>query len=129
MRGLVGNSLGVRDFRKIVAWQRADELVRVVYQVAEGLPIAERFGLAAQMKRAAVSIASNIAEGAGRSSDPDFERFLSIAAGSASEVQYQLDLAKRLWPSIEGTDVALGLAHEVKRMLRSLQRASRANRA
>lgn len=118
----------VRDFRKIVAWQRADDLVGIVYRVAHALPDDERFGLSTQMKRAAVSVASNIAEGAGRSSDPDFERFLSIAAGSASELQYQIALVKRLWPSIECADEALDLAHEVKRMLRALQRASRSNR-
>src|SRR3990172_10832779 len=110
----------MRDFRKIVWWQRADRLVDLVYTVAEALPLDERFGLASQLKRAAVSIAANIAEGAGRASDLDFERFLSIAAGSASELQNHLGFVVRRWPDISTTSEALRVAHEVKRILSSL---------
>jgi four helix bundle protein len=75
------------------------------------------------MRRAAVSVASNIAEAAGRSSDPDSARLLSIAAGSASELQYQLELSIQLGYASVDAKRALEKSHEVKRMLRSLIRA------
>ena len=114
----------VRDYTKIVAWQKANDLVPLVYRVAEQLPRDERYGLASQLKRAAVSIPSNIAEGSGRFSNRDFERFLSIAAGSASEVRYQLELVSTMWPAVD-IGSALRQAHEVKRVLWSLWHASR----
>jgi four helix bundle protein len=114
----------VRGYCKIIAWQPADRLVRLVYEAAAQLARDERFGLAQQPKRAAVPIPSNIAEGAGRFSDRESERFPSIASGSASEVRYQLELVSDLRPGIDGKR-ALGLAHEVKRLLWSLRHASR----
>lgn len=117
----------MRDYSKIVAWQKADALVALVHHVVEALPVDERFGLATQMERAAVSLASNIAEGAGRWSDAEFERYLSIASGSASELRYQLELVNRFWPSAEAGD-AVERAREVKKMLWSLRRASQRGR-
>ena len=110
----------MRDYRSLTVWQRADEVVLDIYRITGGFPVDERFGLVAQMRRAAVSVASNIAEAAGRSTDPDAARLLSIAAGSASELEYQLDLAARLGHTKEPIDVTLGYIGEVKRMLRSL---------
>ncbi|HUU11068.1 MAG TPA: four helix bundle protein [Phycisphaerae bacterium] len=89
-------SHGVRTYRDLVAWQEAMALAEQVYHVTEGFPKRETFGLTAQMRRAAVSVPSNIAEGFGRAKTLDFRRFLSIARGSLFEVQTQAELARRL---------------------------------
>jgi len=85
-----------RKYQKLLVWQEAMELVVRVYRVTERLPATERFGLCQQLRRAAVSIPSNIAEGAGRHSDKDFIRFLNIANGSLLEVETQLLIALQL---------------------------------
>jgi four helix bundle protein len=115
----------VRDYRKLKVWQKADDLVVQTYAIADQLPRDERYGLASQIKRAAVSVPSNIAEGCGRTSNADFERFLSIAAGSVTELEYQLRLVARMWPSISGTGSAATNAAVVRRMLWNLAQASR----
>jgi four helix bundle protein len=79
-----------------LVWQKAHEFSLEVYRATQTFPPDERFGLTAQLRRAAVSIASNIAEGCGRGSDKDFARFLSISAGSASESEHQILLARDL---------------------------------
>lgn len=86
----------MRDFERLAAWQKAHSLVLGVYRATEEFPKSERWGLVDQLRRAAVSIPSNVAEGYGRSTDPEFGRFLSIALGSSSEVKYQLLLARDL---------------------------------
>jgi four helix bundle protein len=82
-------------FEKLEAWQKAVELADDVYAATRGFPDHERFGLTTQMRRAAVSISSNIAEGSGRSSDADFARFIEIAYGSLMEVVSQSLIAHR----------------------------------
>ena len=86
----------MRNFRELTVRQKSHELVLDVYRHSSRCPADERYGLTAQLRKAAVSIPSNIAEGCGRGSDRDFRRFLSIAAGSASEVEYQTLLAHDL---------------------------------
>ncbi len=88
--------MAVQDFKQLIAWQKAMDLVVAVYQVTAAFPPDERFGLTSQVRRAAVSIPSNIAEGHGRGPSQDFVRFLTIARGSAQEVETQLGLAVRL---------------------------------
>jgi len=120
----------MRNFRTLHVHRRADELLDSVYPVIHRLPESERFGLALQMQRAALSTGSNIAEGAGRRSDAEFERFLDIAAGSVSELQYQLTVARRLSPAASAiADTAEQLADEVKAMLFVLMRTSRRRRS
>lgn len=85
-----------RKHRDLLVWQRAVELVADVYRLTAEFPDSERFGLAAQMRRAAVSVPSNIAEGAARLSRKEFLRFLGIARGSLSEVDTQLVVANTL---------------------------------
>ncbi|MCH8824063.1 MAG: four helix bundle protein [Planctomycetes bacterium] len=85
-----------RDHRKLRAFELADELALSVYQRTRVFPDDERYGLTSQIRRAAVSVAANIVEGAGRDSEPDFVRFLHIALASLREVGYYIDLARRL---------------------------------
>ncbi len=82
-------------YEKLSVWQRAIDFADVIYTVIEGFPKDERFGLTNQMRRAAVSISSNIAEGSGRSSDAENARFVEIAYGSLMEVTSQATLAER----------------------------------
>jgi len=84
------------DFRKLQAWQRAHGLVVAVYRLTEALPASERFGLTGQMRRAALSVASNLAEGCGRRADTELRRFIRIGQGSLSELECQVLLARDL---------------------------------
>ena len=86
----------MRDYRKLKAFEFADELALMVYRETSNFPKEELFGLTRQLRRAAVPIPSNIVEGSGRDSEADYLRFLNIAYGSASETCYQLSLAYRL---------------------------------
>ena len=85
-----------RDFRKYSVWQEAVDYATFVYEVTSKMPWFEKKGLCDQLQRAAVSISSNIAEGAARSSDADFAHFLDFALGSAFEVETQLLIAKNV---------------------------------
>jgi four helix bundle protein len=80
------------DFRNLKVWQKSMELTAEIYRLVKSLPKEECFALSDQMRRAAVSIPSNIAEGRGRNSDKDFVRFLSISRGSLWELSTQLDI-------------------------------------
>jgi four helix bundle protein len=85
------------DYRHLVAWQKSMTLAETVYRETAVFPSEERYGLTAQMRRAAVSVPSNIAEGQGRhSTDSEFVRFLNIAHGSLCELDTQMELASRL---------------------------------
>ncbi|OGA37725.1 MAG: four helix bundle protein [Betaproteobacteria bacterium RIFCSPLOWO2_12_FULL_62_13] len=85
-----------RTYHDLLAWQRSVKLAKEVYSVTKGLPDDERFGLVSQMRRAAVSVASNIAEGSSRSGKQEFLQFLNIAKGSLSELETQLTIAEEL---------------------------------
>ena len=86
----------MRDFHDLKVWGKAHQLVLAIYKISAGFPQREIYALTSQLRRAAISIASNIAEGCGRSSEAEFARFLQIAMGSASEAQYGLLLARDL---------------------------------
>ena len=85
-----------RKRHELLVWQESMSLVKVVYKLTEVVPEVERYGLTSQMRRAAVSVSSNIAEGAARGSDAEFIRFLHIARGSLSEIETQLLISQRL---------------------------------
>jgi four helix bundle protein len=86
----------VKDFRELKVWQRSHALTLAVYRLTKGFPKDELFGLTSQMRRASVSIPSNIAEGCGRDGDAELKRFLNIALGSACELDYHILLATEL---------------------------------
>ena len=116
-----------RDFRKIAAWQRAHALTLQLYRVTSGFPSDERFGLVSQMRRACASIPTNVAEGCGRSTNNELARFIDIATGSASEVEYQLLLAKDLGYLLENQYTKLTTeVTEIRRMLIAFNKKLRA---
>jgi four helix bundle protein len=86
----------MQDFRSIQAWQKAHQLALAIYKLTERFPREEAYGLTSQLRRAACSVPMNIAEGCGRTSQTEFARFLDIAGGSASELDYQLLLVRDL---------------------------------
>ena len=86
----------MKDFKELKVWEKSHQLTLQVYQVTAEFPQDEIYGLRSQIRRACASIPTNIAEGCGRQSDADFGRFLSIAMGSASELEYLLFLSKDL---------------------------------
>jgi four helix bundle protein len=111
----------VRDFRQIQVWEKAHQLTLEIYQVTARFPKEELYGLTSQLRRAAASIAANIAEGFGRGGDIELARFLQIAIGSAYEVEYHVLLARDLGIITREVNEPLQ-AHiiEVKRMLAAL---------
>ena len=117
----------MRDFRELKIWSRSHELTLEVYRLTRSFPKEEIYGLTSQMRRSSASVPSNIAEGCGRDSDPDFNRFLKIAMGSASELDYQLLLAKDLG-YLDSTEYEKQAAEitEIKKMLNSFIQALKA---
>jgi four helix bundle protein len=111
----------MKDFKDLKVWQKAHAMALAVYSSSRGFPREEMYGLTSQLRRAAVSVGANIAEGCGRRSDGEFARFLQIARGSASEVEYHLLLARDLkfLPAADHTELEKKLT-EVQRMLTAL---------
>ena len=111
----------MQSFRQLRVWQKAHELTVEIYRVTARFPREETYALTSQIKRAAASIGANIAEGCGRGSDADFSRFLMMAMGSASELEYHLLLARDL-KYLNDSDYGrlTELVIEIKRMLTSL---------
>jgi four helix bundle protein len=118
----------MRNFKELIVWQKAHQIVLEVYVVTRSFPSDERFGLISQLRRSAASVPANIAEGCGKESDRDFARFLSIAAGSASETEYHFFLAHELGFIEEKSYIELDKnVNEVKRMLNSFIKKLKAN--
>src|SRR5437764_15451544 len=116
----------MRDFKDLLVWQKAHQLTLDVYKISAKFPNSELFGLTSQMRRAAISIEANIAEGCGRWGDGEFGRFLQIAAGSASELECHLLIAKDLEFVTAAEHRRLKTAlDEVCRMLTSLRQRVR----
>ena len=112
------------NFEKLEVWQKAIQFADLVYRLTKTFPDDERFGLTSQMRRAAVSISSNIAEGTSRHSRDDYARFLEIAAGSVFEVVSQSFISRNLGLLNEDDFGALYLAaEEQSRMLSGLRRS------
>jgi len=109
-----------QDFHELVVWKKAIELTTCIYRLTQSFPKSEMYGLTSQMRRASVSIASNIAEGRGRLSTSEFRQFLSISQGSTFELKTQLLVAKNLGLANQAViDHADQLSDEVSKMLRA----------
>jgi len=110
----------IQNFRDLIVWQKAMILAKEVYQLSKVFPREEKFGLTSQIRRAALSVPSNIAEGHARQGR-EFCNFLSIARGSLAEVETQLLFAAEIgYLSSAQLAIALGLADEIKRMASAL---------
>ena len=123
----------IRSFRDLVAWQKAIELCKGVYAISATFPDAERFGLTSQIRRAAVSIPSNIAEGYGRRRTKDYIRYLDMARASLYEVDTQLVLARELgFAEKNELEPLMTLLNEAGRILSgliaSIERTGESNR-
>lgn len=111
----------MRDFRKLKVWEKAHELSLAIYRATSTFPGQESFGLTSQLRRAAVSVPANITEGCGRSGEPELARFLRIALGSASELEYHIILSTDLdYFSKSSSHHLIKQVTDVKRMLTSL---------
>ncbi len=118
---LQATSYKLVTYKDLIVWQKSMELVTTIYKLTENFPRGELYGLVSQMRRSAVSIPSNIAEGRRRSTRKDYRQFLIIAYGSGAELETQIEIAKRL---LFGKDLdhskADGLLDEVMRMLNKM---------
>ena len=109
-----------QNVQDLTVWQRAMDLTVCVYRLTQSFPRQETYGLTSQLRRASVSVASNIAEGRGRLNTAEFRQFLGIALGSTFEIKTQLIVAKRLDMGSAATiDEATALSEEVSKMLTS----------
>ena len=108
----------VQSFRDLSVWKKSMQMAVAVYRLTEGFPKEEIYGLTSQMRRAAVSIPSNIAEGHGRLGSNEYRQFLGVARGSNFELQTQLEIARALGKGdCKLIDEAEGLSHEVGKMI------------
>jgi len=119
----------MKDFRQLKVWEKAHQVALAIYKTTKEFPKEELYGLTSQIRRASMSIPTNISEGCGRNTDAEFARFLQIAIGSAGETEYQLLLSHDLgFLNKEQYDKLNIEVTEVKRMLASLLRTLRADR-
>ena len=111
----------MNTYRDLIVWQKSVDMVTILYKWLQGLPKNEEYGLLSQMKRSAVSVASNIAEGYGRGSQKDYVRFLRIARGSLYELETQIEIVLRLkFKSLEESRLVMNLMNEIEKMLNSM---------
>ena len=119
-----GMNQGTQNYKDLVVWQKGIELAKVIYRLTQNFPSEEKFGLTAQMRRAAVSIPSNLAEGQARHTSGEFVQFISHAEGSAAELDTQLILAVELGLCKKSTALPISESiDETRRMLNALRRA------
>lgn len=113
----------MHDYKKLDVWEKSMEIVKDIYNLTDSFPDAEKFGLISQMRRSAVSIPSNIAEGAGRNTDKEFNNYLSVALGSAFELETQVLLSVRLnFTEEQNIKKTLSDLDSICRMIHSLKK-------
>ena len=118
--------MAVRSYQELLAWQRAMDMAAAIYESTRGFPREQLYGLTNQVRRAAVSVPSKIAEGQGRGMGAEFKRFLRISQGSLQEVETQVLLAERFgYLSRQAVDTRLELTAEVGRLNRGLHASIR----
>ena len=119
----------MRDFRTLQVWEKAHQLTLAVYKATANFPQAELYGLTSQIRRASASIPANIAEGCGRETERELARFMCIAAGSASELEYHLLLARDLGFLSSAAYAVLNTnVTEIKRMLTGFTKKLKSDR-
>ena len=111
------------NYKKLIVWQKADELAVLSYKYTDGFPKREMFGLTSQIRRAAISVTSNIVEGYNRKTKREFKRFLDISLGSLAEVEYLFELSRKIGVMKENCDDLNNLIAETGRLLWSFQRS------
>ena len=113
----------IKSYRDLIVWQKFMELITAVYVITKEFPKEELYALTSQIRRSAVSVPSNIADGYGRNSTQDYVRFLQIACGSLYEMQTQLEINLNLkYMEREKSEVIFTLINEIERMLNSMIR-------
>lgn len=119
----------MKDFKKLKVWQKGIEMVVDIYKTSKSFPKEELYGLTSQIRRCAISVPSNIAEGSGRNSDKDFHRFLDISLGSSFELETQLIIANKLeyLPDNEFDELTKKIQEEQK-MITGLQKSININK-
>ena len=111
----------IKSYRDLIVWQKSMELVMSVYSITKEFPKEELYAITSQIRRSAVSVPSNIAEGYGRNSTQDYVRFLQIACGSLYELQTQLEISVNLnYMEREKSEVIFTLINEIERMLNKM---------
>jgi len=106
--------MATQSFKDLIVWQKSRDLAVKVYKVTENFPKSELYGLTSQMRRAAISISSNIAESYHRFHNKEKQQFLAIAFGSGSELESQIEIAKILYPSIDFQDIESDILEVMK---------------
>ena len=123
LKSMEQNSYKSRSYRDLEVWKLAIDFVKKVYQVTNNFPASEKFGLINQIRRAAVSIPSNIAEGQGRNSTKEFKQFLAITLGSLAELETQLIIAKEIeYLTQDGLDALLSPLDRIRKMIKGLSK-------
>jgi len=116
----------MNKYKELIVWQKAIELIVCVYKITDAFPVKEQYNLVSQINRATVSIATNIAEGAGRKTKKDFNRFLSISMGSSSELETLLIISSKLnFIKEEELNKLSSSNNEIQRMLYSLMNSNK----
>ena len=111
----------IKSYKDLIVWQKSMDLAELIYQLTEKFPSSEIFGITSQMRRASVSVPSNIAEGYGRQSTGSYAQFLSIARGSLYELETQTELSYRFkYINADDYEKTLNLITEISKMLTSL---------
>lgn len=120
---LIVKLMKVHSYKDLIVWQKSISLVCMIYKVTENLPISEQYGLTSQIRRSAVSVPSNIAEGRSRGTRREFSRFLTISHGAAAELETQMEVAHRLFlKSNKDLNSIFKLINEIKAMLGAMIR-------